>query len=55
MDADIKYLLTRMDLLEHRLIHKIEELQSFKNKVVGMAIVCGGIGSMIVQIAVKYI
>lgn len=63
-DANTRFILKRMDdgflsLREHMdkkydsLSHKMDELQAFKNRVVGMAIVAGAISSFAINLIMK--
>jgi len=49
-DENTRFIIKRMDALEHRIMDKIEDLQGFKNRVMGVALVCGGLGSFIVEV-----
>lgn len=52
-DENTRFLIKRMDVLERRIMDKIEELQNFKNKAIGMAVIAGGIGSFVMELAMK--
>ena len=65
MDELTKFVIERMDKHEERMGGKIDavhadlkkdigELQAFKNRVLGMAALAGGIGSLFVEIVAKH-
>lgn len=55
MNDDTKYLIRRMDQLEARLMAELKPLQEFKNKLIGMGVLAGGIGSLLIEYIKKHI
>lgn len=54
MNEDTRFILKRMDALEGRLMDELKEIQAWRNRVIGMAIVAGGVGSVLVEMAIKH-
>lgn len=65
-DENIRFLVSRMDsgfrdLRNHTdekfnsLSQKIDDLQAYKNRLVGMAVLAGGIGSFAMNFVMKYL
>ena len=53
VDENTRFIIKRMDVLERRIMDKIEDLQGFKNKVLGVALISGGLGSIFVELVIK--
>jgi hypothetical protein len=53
MNADTKFILRRMEALEGRLMNELKELQAWKNKALGAAMVVSGITSVIIDFLFK--
>lgn len=54
MDENTQFLIERIDKVEERLLRKLDDLQAFKNKLLGMALLAGGIGSAIVDVVIRH-
>lgn len=50
---DVRFLIKRMDTMESRIVEKIDALQAFKNKLIGIAIIAGSIASILVELLHK--
>lgn len=55
MDEQTIFLLERMDDMEERLVEKIDALTAFKNKLMGMAVIAGGVGSAVIEVIFKHL
>lgn len=53
MDENTQFIMERMDKLEERLVKKIDDLQAFKNKIMGMAMIAGAVSSALIQAVFK--
>lgn len=55
MDSDFREMRIYHDKKFEALAQKIDDLQSFKNRVVGMAMMAGAVGSLVVNLVVKIV
>ena len=59
MDANTRFLIQRMDEMESRIMEKLNPVLAFQAKVVVMVglfgVIAGGIGSLVINLVVKYI
>lgn len=53
MDENTRFIIERMDDLEQRLMARIDVLEAWRNRVIGLGVVAGGIGSLIMEIVLK--
>lgn len=54
MHEDTKFLLGRMDSFEARVMEKLDRLEAFKNKFLGMAILLGGVSGLVVELIARH-
>lgn len=55
MQEDTRFLLRRMDTLEQRVMDRIDRLEAFKNRLLGMAFLGGGVAGLIIDLIAKHI
>lgn len=53
MDDNTRFIIERMDDLERRLMARIDVLEAWRNRVIGLGIIAGGIGSFIMEVVLK--
>lgn len=55
MDDNTRFIIERMDDLEQRLMARIDILEAWRNRVIGIGVIAGGVGSLIMEIVLKKI
>lgn len=53
MNDDTKFLIRRMDTLEHRVLERLDKIDAWRNRMVGLGILAGGIGSFLMEVIIR--
>lgn len=54
MNEDTRFILRRIENLEGKIMSELKELHAFKNKSIGIAVMAGCVGSLLIELTLKY-
>lgn len=53
VNDDTRFIIERMDALEQRVVLRIDALEAWRNKIIGLGVLAGGAGSFLMEIIIR--